>query len=254
MSNPSLKILVCVKKVVDANVKVRVNSLGDGVDIAHSKMSTNPFDDNALEEAIKLKEVGLTREIIAVSIGVEKCTDVLRNALARGVDRALRVDANDGLEPINIAKILKQIVKREEPDIILLGKQAIDDDSNQVGQMLSGMLDIGQALAISKLQIKDQNTVVVECATDTGVAELEFQIPLVITTDLHLNEPRFIRLPQLMQARKKNIEVLTFDDLQVVCTPRSSVLKARDGEVKKECKFLHDVTALSFLLQELKVI
>jgi electron transfer flavoprotein beta subunit len=248
-----MKILVCAKRVVDANVKVRVKADYSDVDIEHSKMSLNPFDENAIEEASKLKEQGIATEIVAISVGNEKCTDTLRMALARGCDRAILVETKTTLEPIMIAQVLKQMVLKEQPDLILLGKQAIDDDANQVGQMLAGMLDYPQGTFISKLEITEGQAIV-QREIDNGTETLEITLPAVLTADLHLNEPRFIKLPQLMLAKKKPIEHIQFAELNIPLKTSSRLLKARDGEVKKQCKFMSNVDELVAILKEKRVV
>ncbi len=242
--------MVCAKRVVDANIKVRVRADGSDVDVEHSKMSLNPFDENAIEEAVRIKEAGMANEIFAVSIGSEKCSDTLRTALARGCDRAILVSGDDiRLEPIHIAKILKQIVIKEKPDLILLGKQAIDDDANQVGQMLAAMLDYPQATFISKLEING-NKIIASRELDNGVENLEITLPAVVTADLYLNDPRFVKLPQLMMAKKKPIEHIALADLGVAIKPSSRLIKASDGEIKKNCVMLNDCTQILKILNE----
>ena len=248
-----MKIMVCAKRVVDANIKVRVKSDNSDVDISHSKMSLNPFDENAIEEAVKLKEAGIATDLFVISIGNEKCTDTLRTALAMGCDRATLVETNQTLEPINIAKILKQIVLKEKPDLILLGKQAIDDDANQVGQMLAGMLNYPQGTFISKLNISN-NKAVITRELDNGTQDLEIALPAVLTADLYLNNPRFIKLPQLMLAKKKPIEQLLLADIRVDLKPSSQLVKAMDGETKKNCTMLSSVDEIINILVEKKVI
>ncbi|MCE2706238.1 MAG: electron transfer flavoprotein subunit beta/FixA family protein [Proteobacteria bacterium] len=248
-----MKILVCAKRVVDANVKVRVKSDNSDVDIEHSKMSLNPFDENAIEEASRLKEAGIATEIIVVSIGSAKCADTLRTALARGCDRAILVETDMVLEPLSIAKILQQIVLRETPDLVLLGKQAIDDDANQVGQMLAGMLDYPQSTFISKIEVIG-NVLLTTRELDNGTEVLELSMPAVLTADLYLNEPRFIKLPQLMLAKKKPLEHLMLSDMDIKLRSTTRLLKAFDGEVKKQCKFINTVPELFEVLQAKKVI
>jgi electron transfer flavoprotein beta subunit len=244
-----LKIMVCAKRVVDANIKVRVKADKSNVDIEHSKMSLNPFDENAIEEAVRIKEAGNSQEIFAVSIGSEKCTETLRTALARGCDRAILVNTNTHLEPIHIAKILKQIVIREQPDLILIGKQAIDDDANQVGQMLAAMLNYPQGTFVSRLKVNGKK-IIVSRELDNGTEDLEITLPAVVTADLHLNEPRFIKLPQLMIAKKKIIEHIDLADLGVSVKPSTRLIKAIDGEIKKNCTMLNDCTQIVKILNE----
>jgi electron transfer flavoprotein beta subunit len=245
-----IKILVGAKRVVDANVKVRVKSDYSDVDIEHSKMSLNPFDENAIEEAVKLKQQGIATEIVAVSIGNEKCNDTLRTALARGCDRAILVNVgNDKVEPIMVAKIFKQLVALENPDIVFLGKQAIDDDANQVGQMLAGMLDYPQGTFISKLSITD-NKATISREIENGTETLELTLPAVLTADLHLNEPRFIKLPDLMMAKKKPIQTISLAELNISLKPSTRLIKAVDGEIKKQCKMLNNIDELIHTLKE----
>ncbi|MBY0378951.1 MAG: electron transfer flavoprotein subunit beta/FixA family protein [Burkholderiales bacterium] len=247
-------VLVGAKRVVDANIKVRVKSDNSGVDIEHSKMSLNPFDETALEEALRLKESGCATEIIALSIGNNKCLDILRTALARGADRAVLVETEELLEPLMVARVYKQIVARENPDLILLGKQAIDDDANQVGQMLAGMLNYPQSTFISKLEILGDKLIRTTREVDNGVETLEIRLPAVVTADLHLNEPRFIKLPQLMMAKKKNIEQIPIADFGLRLRKTTRLLKAVDGEQKKQCMFIESVDALIEVLHNWKVV
>lgn len=248
-----MKILVGAKRVVDANVKVRVKADNSNVDIEHSKMSLNPFDENAIEEATKLKELGIATEIIAVSIGSAKCIDTLRTALARGCDRAILVETNEVIEPLFVAKIMKEIVLKEQPDLILLGKQAIDDDANQVGQMLAGMLDYPQSTFISNLEVTDGKLLTTR-EIDNGTEVLLVTTPAVLTADLYLNEPRFIKLPQLMLAKKKPIETIALTDLNIEIRPTMRLLKAVDGEIKKKCTFIESVDDLIDVLKVNKAI
>jgi electron transfer flavoprotein beta subunit len=248
-----MKILVCAKRVVDANVKVRVKADNSDVDIEHSKMSLNPFDENAIEEATRLKESGIAKEIVAISIGTIKCIDTLRTALARGCDRAILVETDSILEPLSVAKVLKEIVLRESPDLILLGKQAIDDDANQVGQMLAGMLDYPQSTFISKLEVMG-NMLRTTRELDNGTEVLELSLPAILTTDLYLNEPRFIKLPAMMLAKKKPLEHLMLGDIGVDIHSNTRLLKASDGEVKKQCKFISSIPEIVEVLKAKKVI
>lgn len=244
-----MKALVCAKRVVDANVKVRIKADHSDVEIEHSKMSLNPFDENAIEEAVRLKEQGIIHEIVVISIGSEKCADTLRMAMARGCDRAILVNTPDNIEPVMVAKILKQIVLKEQPSLILLGKQAIDDDANQVGQMLAGMLNYPQGTFISSVNITN-NTATVQREIDNGTEILELTLPAVLTADLHLNEPRFIKLPQLMLAKKKPIENISINDLCVQLNMTTRLLKVSDGEIKKTCKMLDNIDAILTVLKE----
>src|SRR5450756_2175298 len=209
-----MKVLVPVKRVVDYNVKVRVKSDGTGVDIANVKMSMNPFDEIAVEEAVRLKEKGVVTEIIAVSCGVTQCQETLRTAMAIGADRAILVETDVELQPLAVAKLLKALVDKAQPGLIILGKQAIDDDCNQTGQMLAALWDRPQATFASKIEIKG-NAAKVTREVDAGLETIEVDLPAVITADLRLNEPRFIKLPDIMKAKSKPIETLQLADLGV---------------------------------------
>ena len=245
-----IKIMVGAKRVVDANVKVRVKNDYTDVDIEHSKMSLNPFDENAIEEAVRLKQQGLVSEIVAVSIGSEKCSDTLRTALARGCDRAILVNVGKTCpEPIMVAKIFKKLVATESPDIVFLGKQAIDDDANQVGQMLAGMLNYPQGTFVSKVSIND-NKATIDREIENGTESLEITLPAVLTADLHLNEPRFIKLPDLMMAKKKPLETITLDELNITLKPSTRLIKAVDGEIKKQCEMLNNFDELVNTIRE----
>lgn len=244
-----MKVLVCAKRVVDPNVKVRVKSDFSNVEIEHSKMSLNPFDENAIEEAVRLKERGIVTEIVAVSIGSAKCEETLRNALARGCDRAILVESNENYEPINIANILQKIVATEQPQLIMLGKQAIDDDANQVAQMLAGKLGIAQATFVSQLEV-NADSLVARREIDGGTQKLELKLPAVVSADLYLNEPRFIKLPQLMQAKKKSIEKIAVTELGLELNARTRLVKVMDGEVKKQCKFVDSSNELVELIKK----
>jgi len=246
-----MKILVGAKRVVDANVKVRVKADNSNVDTEHSKMSLNPFDENAIEEAVRLKELGIASEIVVLSIGVAKCEEVLRSAMARGCDRAILIETKEDLEPINIAKIYAKIYAKENPDLVLLGKQAIDNNANQVAQMLAGILDIPQATFASKVTIQDKK-VRVEKEIENGKKIIEVDLPAVLTADLYLNEPRFIKLPQLMQAKKKTIEKINLEDLNIALKPCVSIIQVRDGEVKKQCKYLTSVAELANIIDQVR--
>jgi electron transfer flavoprotein beta subunit len=222
-----MKVLVPVKRVVDYNVKVRVKADGSGVDIANVKMSMNPFDDIATEEAIRLKEAGKASEIVAVSLGEAKCQETLRTALAMGADRAILVEATAELQPLAVAKLLKAIVEKESPGLVILGKQAIDDDSNQTGQMLAALLGWPQATFISKLQIEDGHAVVSR-EVDEGLEQLKVRLPAVVSVDLRLNEPRYASLPNIMKAKKKPIDVMKPEDLGVDVGPRLHYVRFED--------------------------
>lgn len=227
-----MKILVAVKRVVDYNVKVRIKPDGSDVDIDGLKMSVNPFDENAIEEALRLKEQGKASEVVAVSLGTTANHDVLRHALAMGVDRALLVETTVALQPLSVAKLLKAVVEREQPNLIILGKQAIDDDAGQAGQMLAALLGYPQGTFISSLNI-DGNEVTVTREADGGTEELALALPAVVTADLRLNEPRFVKLPNLMQARKKPIETLNAAELGIDVEPRLKLLQAMEPPARK---------------------
>ena len=214
-----MKVLVPVKRVVDYNVKIRVKADQTGVETANVKMSMNPFDEIANEEAIRLKEKGIATEIVAVSMGEQKCQETLRTALAMGADRAIHVVSDAELQPLAVAKCLKAVIEREQPELVLLGKQAIDDDSNQTGQMLAALLGWAQATFVSKLDLQDGKAV---CGreVDEGIETIEITLPAIITVDLRLNEPRYASLPNIMKAKKKPIDSLTPDELGVDVAPR----------------------------------
>jgi electron transfer flavoprotein beta subunit len=219
-----MKVLVPVKRVVDYNVKVRVKSDGTGVDIANVKMSMNPFDEIAVEEAVRLKEKGVVTEVIVVSCGVTQCQETLRTAMAIGADRGILVETTAELQPLAVAKLLKALVDKEQPSLIILGKQAIDDDCNQTGQMLAALTDLPQATFASKVEVADGKAVVTR-EVDGGAETLSLTMPAVITTDLRLNEPRYVTLPNIMKAKKKPLEVLTPEALGVDVTSRIKTIK-----------------------------
>ncbi|MBN8508479.1 MAG: electron transfer flavoprotein subunit beta/FixA family protein [Burkholderiales bacterium] len=222
-----MKVLVPVKRVVDYNVKVRVKSDGTGVDIANVKMSMNPFDEIAVEEAMRLKEKGVATEVIAVSCGVTQCQETLRTAMAIGADRAILVECADELQPLAVAKLLKALVDKEAPGLVILGKQAIDDDCNQTGQMLAALLDRPQATFASKVEI-DGDAAKVTREVDGGLETISVKLPAVITTDLRLNEPRYVTLPNIMKAKKKPLEIVKPADLGVDVAPRLKTLKVAE--------------------------
>ncbi len=222
-----MKVLVSVKRVIDANVKVRVKADRTGVETANVKQSMNPFDEIAVEEAIRLAEAGKAEEIVVVSAGPERCSETIRTALAMGADRGIHVKCDDALEPLAVAKILKAIVDRESPDIVIAGKQAIDDDCNQTGQMLAGLLGWPQGTFVSKLEIGD-GEVQVTREVDGGLETLALDLPCVVTTDLRLNEPRYASLPNIMRAKKKPIDAVTPEELGVDITPRLTTLKIEE--------------------------
>ncbi len=222
-----MKILVPVKRVVDYNVKIRVKADGTGVDLNNVKMSMNPFDEIAVEEAIRLKEAGQAEEIVAVSIGVQQCQETIRTALAMGADRGILVKTEDALEPLHVAKILKALVEKESPDLIIMGKQAIDDDCNQTGQMLGALLNWSQGTFASKLELADGKLNVTR-EVDGGLQTVALNMPAVVTTDLRLNEPRYASLPNIMKAKKKPIDESAPADLGVDTAPRQTTLKVEE--------------------------
>jgi len=249
-----MKILVAVKRVVDYNVKVRVKSDNSGVDIANVKMSMNPFDEIAVEEAVRLKEAGIATEVVVVTAGVTQCQETLRTALAIGADRAILVEADTELQPLAVAKILKALSEKEQVQIIILGKQAIDDDSNQTGQMLASLLDIPQATFASKVVIADGKATVTR-EVDGGLETIALSLPAVITTDLRLNEPRYVTLPNIMKAKKKTIDIVKPEDLGVDIAPRLKTLKVEEPPKRSAGVMVADVTALvEKLKNEAKVI
>ena len=233
-----MKVLVPVKRVVDYNVKIRVKSDGSGVELANVKMSMNPFDEIAVEEAIRLKEAGKVDEIIAVSIGPAQAAETIRTALAMGADRGILVKVDDQVEPLAVAKILKGIVEAESPELVILGKQAIDDDANQTGQMLAALLGWAQGTFASKIEVSGDKLAVTR-EIDGGLQSIELKMPAIVTTDLRLNEPRYASLPNIMKAKKKPLDEKTPDDYGADVTPRLKVLKtteppARQAGVKVE--------------------
>ena len=249
-----MKVLVPVKRVIDFNVKVRVKPDGSGVDTANVKMSMNPFDEIAVEEAVRLKEKSIATEIVAITCGITACQETLRTALALGADRAILVETGVDLQPLAVAKLLKAIVGRESPQLVILGKQAIDDDANQVGQMLAALLGWPQATFASKVDIADGRATV-KREIDGGLETVEMNLPAVITTDLRLNEPRYATLPNIMKAKKKPLEVIKPDALGVDVTPRLATLKVVEPPKRKGGGKVADVKELvSKLRNEAKVI
>ena len=227
-----MKILVAVKRVIDYNVQIRVKEDGSGVHTDNVKMSTNPPDDNAVEESVKLKESGKVKEVVAISIGEDKAQETIRKALAVGADKGIHVKADNYIEPLGIAKILKKIVEKEKPDMVFLGKQAIDDDCNQTGQMLSALLNWPQATFASKIDVKD-NKLEVTREIDEGLETIEINVPAIVTCDLRLNEPRYASLPNIMKAKKKPIEEIAASDLGVDVSPRLEQLKVEEPPKRK---------------------
>ena len=238
-----MKILVPIKRVIDYNVKIRVKSDGSGVDLANVKMSMNPFCEIAVEEAVRIKERGDSTEVVAVSIGGAKSQDTLRTALAMGADRAILVKTDETVEPLAVAKVLKAVVENEKPDLIILGKQAIDDDSNQTGQMLAGLLDVPQGTFASKVEL-DGDSVKVTREVDGGLETVALTKPAVITTDLRLNEPRYASLPNIMKAKKKPIDETTPETLGVDIAPRLKVLSVEEPKAREAGIRVDDVATL----------
>ena len=243
-----MKILVAVKRVIDYNVQVRVKEDGTGVVTENVKMSTNPPDDNAIEEAVKIKELGVATEVVAITVGEDKAQETVRKALAVGADRGIHVKADGIVEPIAVAKILQKVVDKEKPDLVFMGKQAIDDDCNQTGQMLSALLNWPQATFASKIVIKDKMLEVVR-EVDEGLETIEINMPAVVTCDLRLNEPRYASLPNIMKAKKKPIEQINVSDLGVDITPRVQQIKVEEPPKRKEGI---KVASVAELVQKLK--
>lgn len=249
-----MKALVAVKRVVDYNVKVRVKADGSDVDIGNVKMSMNPFDEIAVEEAVRLKEAGKVSEIVAVSLGEKKCEETLRTALAMGADRAVHVETDAKLEPLAVAKLLKAVADKENPQILLLGKQAIDDDANQVAQMLAALLNAAQGTFASKVQIEGEEALVTR-EIDGGEETVALKLPAVISADLRLNEPRFVKLPNIMAAKKKPLEKLSPADLAVDVSPRLNTVKFAEPKARQAGVKVADVAELvEKLKNEAKVI
>ena len=243
-----MKILVAVKRVIDYNVQIRVKEDGTGIVTDNVKMSTNPPDDNAIEEAVKIKEAGKTTEIVAVTIGEEKAQETVRKALAVGADRGIHVKVEGVVEPLAVAKILQKIVDKEKPDLVFMGKQAIDDDCNQTGQMLSALLNWPQATFASKIDIKDNKLEIIR-EIDEGLETIEVNVPAVVTCDLRLNEPRYASLPNIMKAKKKPIDQMTAADLGVDATPRVQQIKVEEPPKRKAGI---KVSSVAELVQKLK--
>ena len=249
-----MKILVAVKRVVDYNVKVRVKSDNSGVDIANVKMSMNPFDEIAVEEAVRLTEAGIATEVVVVTAGVTQCQETLRTALAIGADRGILVETDTELQPLAVAKILKALSEKESAQIIILGKQAIDDDSNQTGQMLASLLDIPQATFASKLVVADGKATVTR-EVDGGLETIALTLPAVITTDLRLNEPRYVTLPNIMKAKKKPLDIVKPEDLGIDIAPRLKTIRVEEPPKRTAGVMVADVAALvEKLKNEAKVI
>ncbi|MEW9586875.1 electron transfer flavoprotein subunit beta/FixA family protein [Paraburkholderia sp. DGU8] len=247
-------VIVAVKRVVDYNVKVRVKSDSTGVDISNVKMSMNPFDEIAVEEAVRLKEAGAAREVIAVTCGVAQCQETLRTALAIGADRAILIESNEDLQPLAVAKLLKAVVDREQASLVILGKQAIDDDSNQTGQMLAALANLPQATFASKVVVADGKAIVLREVVG-GAETLSLKLPAVVTTELRLNEPRYVTLPNIMKAKKKPLEAVKPEDLGVDVTPRLKTLKVVEPPKRSAGVKVPDVkTLVEKLKTEAKVL
>ncbi|MBB93102.1 MAG: electron transfer flavoprotein subunit beta [Rhodobacteraceae bacterium] len=248
-----MKVLVPVKRVIDYNVKVRVKADGSGVDLANVKMSMNPFDEIAVEEAIRLKEKGLAEEIVAVSIGVKQAQETLRTALAMGADRAILVvaadDVHNDIEPLAVAKILKGIVDEEQPGLVLCGKQAIDNDMNATGQMLSALLGWSQATFASEVTVEGDDAVVTR-EVDGGLQTIKVKMPTIVTVDLRLNEPRYASLPNIMKAKKKPLDEKTAADYGVDAAPRLEIVKTAEPEARQAGEMVADVDTLVAKLKE----
>ena len=244
-----MKILVPVKRVIDYNVKVRVKSDQTGVDLANVKMSMNPFDEIAVEEAVRLKEAGTAEEIVAISIGPEKAQDQLRQALAMGADRAILIKTDETVEPLAVAKLLKKVVEEESPQLVILGKQAIDDDSNQTGQMLAALLGWGQGTFASKVE-KDGEALKVTREIDGGLQTVSIKLPAIVTTDLRLNEPRYASLPNIMKAKKKPLDVKEVGDYGVDIAPRLETVKVTEPPKREAGVKVESVSELVSKLKE----
>ena len=243
-----MKILVAVKRVIDYNVQIRVKEDGSGIVTENVKMSTNPPDDNAIEEAVKIKESGKATEVIAVTVGEEKAQETVRKALAVGADRGIHIKADNNIEPLAVSKILQKIVEKEKPDLVFMGKQAIDDDCNQTGQMLSALLDWPQATFASKIEVKDGKLEVVR-EIDEGLETIEINTPAIVTCDLRLNEPRYASLPNIMKAKKKPIEQMNASDLGVNTAPKIQQIKVEEPPKRKAGI---KVSSVAELVQKLK--
>jgi electron transfer flavoprotein beta subunit len=249
-----MKILVPIKRVIDANIRVRVKSDNSGVETANVKMAMNPFCEIAVEEALRIKEAGKAEEVIAVSVGASQCQETLRTSLAMGADRAILVETDVAVQPLAIAKLLKGVVEKEAPELVILGKQAIDYDNNQTGQMLAALLGWGQATFASEIEIKDGNVDVTR-EVDGGLETISLKLPAIVTTDLRLNEPRYVKLPNIMKAKKKQLDVITPEALGVDVTPTLITLKVEDPPARSAGIKVADVAELvDKLHNEAKVI
>ena len=238
-----MKVLVAVKRVVDYNVKIRVKADQTGVDLLNVKMSMNPFDEIAIEEALRMKEAGLVDEVVAISVGVQQCQETIRTALAMGADRGILVKTDEDLEPLHIAKIMKAVVDEEQPGLVILGKQAIDDDCNQTGQMLAALLGWAQGTFASEIKLGDDSASVTR-EVDGGLQTLDLKLPMIVTTDLRLNEPRYASLPNIMKAKKKPIDEKTPEDLGVDTAPRLTTLKVQDPPTRQAGVIVEDAAEL----------
>ena len=238
-----MKVLVAVKRVVDYNVKIRVKADQTGVDLSNVKMSMNPFDEIAVEEALRMKEAGTVDEVIAISVGVQQCQETIRTALAMGADRGILVKTDEVLEPLHVAKLMKAVVDEEQPGLVILGKQAIDDDCNQTGQMLAALLGWAQGTFASEIKLGDGSASVTR-EVDGGLQTLELKLPMIVTTDLRLNEPRYASLPNIMKAKKKPIDEKTPEDLGVDTAPRLATLKVEDPPTRQAGVIVADVAEL----------
>ena len=249
-----MKILVAVKRVIDYNVQIRVKEDGTGVHTDNVKMSTNPPDDNAVEEAVKLKESGKAKEVIAVTIGEEKAQETVRKALAVGADRGIHVKTDNYVEPLGVAKILKKIAEKEKPDLVLMGKQAIDDDCNQTGQMLAALLGWPQGTFASKIELKDKVMQVIR-EVDEGLETIEINLPAIVTCDLRLNEPRYASLPNIMKAKQKKIDILDINELSLDLKKRVEILEVNDPPERKPGIVVPDIDSLvDKLKNEVKIL
>ncbi len=249
-----MKILVPVKRVVDFNVKIRVKPDGSGIETDNVKMSMNPFDEIAIEEAVRQKEAGVASEVVTVSCGVEKAQDTLRTAMAIGADRGVLVKTDASLQPLAVAKMLVRLVEKEQPQLVILGKQATDDDANQTGQMLAALLDWPQATSVSKLTVENGKAIVTR-EIDEGQETLALELPAVITADLRLNEPRYVTLPNMMKAKKKPIDVVTPEELDVSVESRLKIVKVSEHAARSEVQMVPDIaTLVAKLKNEAKVI
>ena len=249
-----MKVLVCIKRVVDHNIRVRAKADGSGADIASVKMSINPFDEHAVEEAVRFKEAGVATEIVVVTAGSANAQDVLRHALALGADRAILVDTAEPLNSLATAKVLREITNREAPQLILIGKQAIDDDAAEIGQMLAALLNVGQGTFASSLKVSDGKVTVIR-EIDGGQETIELNLPAVVTADLRLNEPRYLKLPNLMMAKKKPLETIALSDLNVSAASKVSTINVAEPAARAPGKKLNNVQELIDVLHtHLKVV